>query len=202
MIRSTVPTSHGFEPRDLQIASPFSKSAFADASKSKYISNFEFVGTLDNAPYLCIPDAIKWRERLGGEAVIREYNWKLAQEGARHIADVLGTEVLDNKTQTLTQCCMANLRLPIDPEKARAIALESGIEMDDVGFAVRDWMNRTMIDDYGTFIQTLFYGGVWWARVSGQVYLEMSDFHWAAETLTKICERIERGEWAVVKGKL
>jgi hypothetical protein len=27
------------------------------------------------------------------------------------------------------------------------------------------------------------------------VYLEMADFEWATETLKKMCERVEAGEW-------
>ena len=199
LMRSTLPTSHGFEPRSAQIASPFPKSAFVNAGKSKYVGNFEFVGTIDNTPYLCIPAALKWRENLGGEAVIRDYCWTLAQEGAKHIASVLGTDVIDNSTKTLGRCCMANVRLPISVAKAQDVAAQKGIEKEEVGLLVRDWMSHTLIDDYGTFIQSLFNGGSWFARVSGQVYLEMSDFEWAAETLKKVCTRVDDGEWAVVK---
>lgn len=201
LMRSTLPTSHGFEPRDSKIASPLPKSAFVDGSKSAYTSNFEFVGTIDNAPYLCIPEAIKWRESIGGEEKIRQYCWTLAKEGAEHIASVLGTEILDNDTQTLTKCCLSNVRLPISVVKAQEVATKSGLNQDEVGMLVRDWLSRTLIDDYGTFIQTLFYGGSWWSRLSGQVYLEMADFEWAAETLKAICERADRGEWAVAQGK-
>jgi hypothetical protein len=28
------------------------------------------------------------------------------------------------------------------------------------------------------------------------VYLEMADMEWAAQTLKKLCERVEAGEWA------
>jgi len=200
-MRSTLPTSHGFTPKKAQIGSPFPKSAFVDGGKSDYVSNFEFVGTIDNAPYLCIPAALKWREDLGGEDRIREYCWRLAQEGGKHVARVLGTEVLDNSTHTLSRCCMTNVRLPISVTKAQECASKAGIEKDDVGALVRDWMSKTLIDDYGTFIQTLFYNGAWWTRLSGQVYLEMADFEWAAETLKTICKRIDDGEWAAGKGK-
>ncbi|CAO2653784.1 Nn.00g031950.m01.CDS01 [Neocucurbitaria sp. VM-36] len=199
LMRSTLPTSHGFEPRSAQVASPFPKSAFVDAGKSQHVGNFEFVGTIDNSPYLCVPEALKWRESLGGEDVIRDYCWTLAQEGAKHIASVLGTEVMDNNTKTLSRCCMANIRLPISVAKAQEAAVKAGIEKDEVGMLVRDWMSRTLIDDYGTFIQSLFYGGSWWARLSGQVYLDMSDFEWAAETLKKIGERVDSGEWTAPK---
>ncbi|KAF1850783.1 PLP-dependent transferase [Cucurbitaria berberidis CBS 394.84] len=199
LMRSTLPTSHGFEPRGSQVASPFPKSAFVDAGKSKYVGNFEFVGTIDNTPYLCVPAALEWRESIGGEEVIRNYCSTLAQEAGKHFASVLGTDVLDNSTKTLSLCCMSTVRLPISVAKAQDVAAQNGLEKDEVGGLVRDWLSRTLLDDYGTFIQTVFHGGSWWGRLSGQVYLDMSDFELGAETLKTICERAEAGEWAAAK---
>jgi selenocysteine lyase/cysteine desulfurase len=195
-MRSTLPTSHGFEPRSSKIASPFPKSAFVDPKKTPWVANFEFVGTIDNAPYLCVPAALAWREQIGGEDVILKYCQTLTREGGKVVAKTLGTEVLENSTDTLGgECCLANVRLPIDVAKAKEHAAKAGIDEVDIGGAVRDWVSKTLIDDYGTFIQSLFYAGAWWARLSGQVYLEMADMEWAAETLKKICERVETGEW-------
>lgn len=73
---------------------------------------------------------------------------------------------------------------------------------NDAGFAVRDWMNRVMVDEYGTFLQTFWYDGKWWVRLSAQVYLDMRDFEWAAETLKTVCKRVEKGDWMVVKSVL
>jgi selenocysteine lyase/cysteine desulfurase len=195
-MRSTLPTSHGFMPRNSNIGSPFPKFAFVNPKKTAWVANFEFVGTIDNAPYLCIPAALKWRENLGGEKVILKYCQTLAREGAKLVAKELGTEVLENETGTLGgECCLSNVKLPLDVCKAQDYAAKAGIEGADVGGAVRDWMSKVLIDDYGTFIQSLFYADVWWARLSGQVYLEMADMEFAAETLKKVCARIEAGEW-------
>ncbi|KAF2127609.1 PLP-dependent transferase [Dothidotthia symphoricarpi CBS 119687] len=202
LIRSTLPTSHGFMPKNAKIGSPFPKSAFVEAKKSAYVSNFEFVGTIDNAPFLCLPTALKWREELGGEEKIREYCFTLAKQAAQHVAEVLRTEMLDNKTETLSQCCLTNVRLPISVAKAKEAAAKAGLESDEVGSLVRDWVSKTLISDYNTFVQTLFYNGAWWTRLSAQVYLEMGDFEWAAQTLKNICERVDSGEWAVVESKL
>jgi selenocysteine lyase/cysteine desulfurase len=195
-MRSTLPTSHGFMPKNSNIGSPFPKFAFVNPKKTAWVANFEFVGTIDNAPYLCIPAALKWRENLGGEKVILKYCQTLAREGAKLVAKELGTEVLENETGTLGgECCLSNVKLPLDVGKAQDYAAKAGIERADVGGAVRDWMSKVLIDDYGTFIQSLFYADVWWARLSGQVYLEMADMEFAAETLKKVCARIEAGEW-------
>ncbi|KAH3911731.1 hypothetical protein HBI56_139980 [Parastagonospora nodorum] len=199
LIRSTLPTSHGFAPRNSTIGSPFPKSGFPNTSQNAHVANFEFVGTIDNAPYLCVPAALAWREKLGGEDVIMKYCQTLAREGAKLVAKELGTEVMENKTGTLgADCCLANIRLPIAVAKAKEYAAAAGIEEADVGGEVRDWMHKTSLDDHGTFLQTMFHGGAWWARLSGQVYLEMADMAWAAETLKKIIVRVEAGEWAGV----
>ncbi|KAI4663022.1 uncharacterized protein J4E79_004334 [Alternaria viburni] len=202
IIRSTLPTSHGFTPKGEKVDSPMPKSAFVSPDKSPFVSNFEFVGTIDNSPYLCVPAALKWRETLGGEAVVMDYCQTLAREAGKHVAGVLGTEVMENSTGTLGQCCLSNVRLPISPSLAQDIATKNGIDKEEVGNLIRDFMERLSCEEYGTFIMMKWYGGVWWTRLSGQVYLEMADFEWAAKTIKEICERVEKGEWAVAKEKL
>jgi len=194
-MKSTLPTSHGYEPKDAKIASPFPKSAFVDAKKPAFVSNFEFVGSVDTSPYLCVPAALKWRENLGGEDVIMKYCTTLAQDGAKLVAQIFGTEVMQNSTNTLGNCCLSNIRLPISVYTAQQHALQAGMETSEVGAAVRDWMSKTSVEEYDTFVQSLFYNGAWWVRLSGQVYLGMEDMEWAGRTLLGICERVNAGEW-------
>jgi selenocysteine lyase/cysteine desulfurase len=226
IIRSTLPTSHGFIPKGEKPVSPFpkrtfaqshaqpgieqnsseqsafTKSAFVDMEKPAFVANFEFVGTIDNSPYLCVPTALKWRESIGGEDAIRNYCQTLVRQAAQHVAQVLGTEVMENSTGTLGRCCLSNVRLPISLPKVQDVATKHGIDKEDVGIMVRDWMKKLSCEEYSTFIMIYWYGGVWWTRLSGQVYLEMKDFEWAAETLKDMCARAEKGEWAVPKTKL
>ncbi|OCK81372.1 PLP-dependent transferase [Lepidopterella palustris CBS 459.81] len=195
LLRSTLPTSHGFIPKP-QSGQKFS-SPFGPSAKSDFVNNFEFVGTIDNGPYLCIPAALEFRESLGGEKVVMAYCTRLVQQAAENVASVLGTEVLENGEGTLTNCCLANVRLPLHLEAVGAVAEKAGKEKDNVGNLVRDWMGRTMVDDYSTFMALFFYGGGWWVRFSGQVYLEMEDFEWAGGVLKKLCERVMAGEFLV-----
>jgi selenocysteine lyase/cysteine desulfurase len=201
LIRSTLPTSHGFIPKSrpgLTIPTLLPVVGV----KSAWVQNFEFVGTIDNTPYLCIPAAIEWRKSIGGEEKILEYNQGLAKAAAKRTAEILGTEVLDNSTQTLTNCCLTNTRLPLKYEDVEAVALRAGIAKADVGMAVRNWIAKLLVERYNTFLALMFYGGNWWVRWSGQVYLELSDFEWAAETLNEVCERVLKGEFANVPSKL
>ena len=128
------------------------------------------------------------------------YCQTLAKHGSKRMAEILGTEILDNKTESLTKCCMVNVALPLDAKRMYEIGKNAGLEEAAIGIAIRDWMSRTWIDDYHTFMQSMFYDGRWWIRMSGQVYLEMADFEWAAKVIKEVCERAEKGEWAV-KGK-
>ncbi|KAF2639569.1 PLP-dependent transferase [Massarina eburnea CBS 473.64] len=202
LIRSTLPTSHGFIPLPKEGEKVINPLPPSDTPKSDFELNFEYVGTLDNSPYLCVPAALAWRLQLGGEKAIIDYNQTLSRLGAQQVAKILGTKVLDNETRTLTKCCMANVLLPLDAEAVLAQGVEAGIEKDSVMVEARTWINRILNDEYLTFLVIMFYGGQWWVRLSAQVYLDMEDYEWAGETLKQVCERVKKGEWTVKKGLL
>jgi hercynylcysteine S-oxide lyase len=159
-------------------------------TNSPFIANFEFVGTIDSAPYLCIPAALKYREQIGCEAAILNYNQTLARSAGKRVAALLGTEVLENKDGTLGNCCMSNVKLPLKLTEVQSVA-----KNDTVGFEVLNWITSLLVRDYGTFIAVMFYADAWWVRLSGQVYLEEKDFEWAAGVLGEICGRVLRGEF-------
>jgi selenocysteine lyase/cysteine desulfurase len=186
IMRSTLPTSHGFVPRaDQSVGLPNPLESFG---KSEYISNFAFVGTIENSNYLLIPDAIKWREEVcGGEQAIIEYNTKLAKEAGKVVADILGTSVMDNSTNTLSDCCLANVALPLTASAER-IAGKSTVK-PEFAMAATVWMQKTLVDEYKTFIAIFYFQGQWWTRLSAQIYLDLSDFEWAGKILKEICER-------------
>lgn len=56
------------------------------------------------------------------------------------------------------------------------------------------WMERTLVDEYNTFVCIYEHDGRLWTRVSGQIYLELKDFEWLGEVLKSICERVRSGE--------
>ncbi|KAI0551237.1 pyridoxal phosphate-dependent transferase [Xylaria curta] len=175
MITSSIPTSHGYVPKFGTRFNPLPPS-----SKSAFVNNFEFVGTVDSSPFICVQEAINWRERiLGGEAKIMQYTHALAQEGGRVVSSILGTEVLDNKSRTMSRCAMTNVALPIDVELAT--------------ISTQDWMMRTMVKEYKTFVALIIHAGRLWARLSAQVYLDIDDFEWAGHMLLELCERVNQG---------
>lgn len=185
LIRSTLPTSHGFQPKSSKAAP--SGTASKDG-KSNFVLNFEFTGTIDITPYACVADAIKWREEVcGGEEQIRSYCRDLARTGGQKVADILGTEVLDNEEHTLTDCCMVNIRLPLTVGEGNAVT-------PDCRDKVVPWLLDTLMKEYNSYMQIYPFQGGFWVRLSAQVYLELEDFEWAGRTLKEVCARVEKGE--------
>ncbi|KAL2020609.1 hypothetical protein VTK56DRAFT_8099 [Thermocarpiscus australiensis] len=200
LIRSTLPTSHGFVAR--KTTGPARFNPLPPTAKSAFVNSFEFVGTVDNAPYLCVKDSIRWREEvLGGEQRIRDALIAMAREGGKKAAEILGTEVMDNSRQTLTRCAMVNVALPlaVQPEEGKPglegeLASLPAIPQAEASAAL-DWFQRTLIDEYKTFIPLYLYRARWWSRLSAQVYLDLDDFEWAGQALKEVSERVAKGEY-------
>lgn len=200
LIRSTMPTSHGFEPR---AGTEGFSVPIPPGKKSKFVQAFEFFGSVDNGPFACVKDAIKWREEvLGGEERILAYTHALAKEGGKRVASILGTKVMENKAGTLGRSSMVNVALPLaevwsegdKPEDDDITPDTPRIPKEDV-VAVNTWIKRTLAMEYQTFIKIDTYRNRWWARISAQVYLDLDDFEFGGHTLKAVCARVAAGEY-------
>lgn len=148
---------------------------------------FEFVGTVDASPPLCVPAALHFRAHVcGGEARIMAYCSALAKAGAELIAKHLGTEVMQREND---ECCLHNVRLPITAVEGEAREGEAEVGREHWG-VIRRWLMNTFQAEFNTAVPVIFYGGCWWIRVSGQVYLEISDFEFAARMIEEMCGRV------------
>lgn len=190
LLTTALPTSHAYaHPSQRNVKSP-----------TEYFTDlFSNGSTFDVTPYLTIPEALRFRAELcGGETAIREYCARLAREAGDMVATSLGTEILDNKSGTLRAgCAFANVRLPItviregeetaDPEG-------EGVPVGEVGKMLA-WFYDVTAREFDTYLQTFYYAGAIWVRLSAQVYLDVADFVWAAGTIKEICVRVRRGEW-------
>ncbi|QIX00400.1 hypothetical protein AMS68_005917 [Peltaster fructicola] len=189
LIRSTIPTSHGYIARP-SLDGTVVPNPLPPSKKSPYITNFEFVGTLDNSPYLCVPAAIEWRKKLvwkdkQGEQAIKAYIQWIALAAAELMARKLDTEVMDNEEKSLTKCGLTNVRLPVS--------------IDHVEFTtavkIAQWMAKTIVEEYNTFLAIVIHDNALWVRLSGQIYLTLDDFEHGAQTLLAVCQRAKKGEW-------
>ncbi|KAI9738431.1 MAG: hypothetical protein M1835_003236, partial [Candelina submexicana] len=187
LIRSSLPTSHGFEPLPIagkkELVRPIPL-----VGESAFVQNFQFVGTIDNSPYLCIPAALKFRNEVcGGEERIMTYCRTLAKEAGERVSKLLSTDVMDNEEKTLTDCLFANVRLPLARQP-------KDVGLSEVA-AITQFLTRTMAQESKTFMQIMFYDDCWWVRLSAMIYLEIKDFEWAAGVLKDFCERAREGEY-------
>ncbi|WZH43294.1 pyridoxal phosphate-dependent transferase [Fusarium acuminatum] len=190
LLSTTLATSHGYQPKLVKRTTPLPPS-----SKSAFVTKFEFVGTLDNSPYLCVKDAIKWREEvLGGEEAILSYLWDLNKKGSAAVAKKLGTTYMENSTGTMRNCGMANIALPIWSVQGQGQDGEVVVSEEETQTAFQ-WILNTLISDYKTFLSLFLHGGRFWVRISAQVYLGMEDYEWAGDVLEKICERVKAKEY-------
>jgi hercynylcysteine S-oxide lyase len=182
-------------PRCLTVCRPGARiiNPLPPGQNTPFVHNFLFVGTVDNSNYLCIPAALAFRASLGGESAIRGYCWQLARDAGSHVASTLGTEVMENSTRTLGNCCMSNVKLPISLEQVKS--LYPRVAAHDIGTVVRDWLTLRMVNEYNTFMALIFYDNAWWVRLSAQIYLEISDFELAAKVLKELCNRVLAGEF-------
>ena len=193
LMRSTIPTSHGFVPAPTDDGTAAARSPLPPSLKSAFVNNFEFVGTVDNSPVLCVPTAIEWRKKVTwdgkqGEEAIYAYMAHIARKGRDLMAAAFGTEIMDNSEGTLTNCFFTNVRLPLSFEEQAQGDSNRAIQ-------ILHWMNKTLVDEYDTFLGFNFYDGAWWVRLSGQIYLTKEDFQWATDVLKEVFERVKKGEW-------
>lgn len=192
LIRSTLPTSHGFiplpSPIHLTIPPPF--SPFPASSHSHFVEMFTFTGTIDTSPYFTIPAALSFRHSIcGGEKAIMQYCMTIAHSGGARAAEVLGTEVMDNAEGTLTRCAFANVRLPLEVGNAQGVA-HNGLEGQ-----VSQWLMKRCAEEYDMFLAIIFYRGSWWWRISGQIYLELMDIERGARGILVLCQRVRSGDY-------
>jgi hypothetical protein len=113
--------------------------------------------------------------------------------GGKRVAEILGTEVLDNRTGSLTQCCFANVRLPLEFKVSGSTREGEGFDMEEAG-KIGKWLNVTAAKEFDTYLQIAFVSGALWVRLSGQIYLELGDFEWVVLRLRELCGRIQKSE--------
>nr|KMM70589.1 isopenicillin N-epimerase [Coccidioides posadasii RMSCC 3488] len=217
LIRTTLPTSWGFQPAPdvLSDAVPRSSKPIRfpsvlppGGSKSTFEHLFEYVATNNDIPYFCIPAALKFRQEVcGGEARIMEYCENLAFEAGNLVAKILGTDILCEpgaEMQTtrgasqFRRCALVNVRLPIAVDDGTGAHHEGNkgypvIKLSSVEPLAR-WIEKELTYKHNTMLPVFHLGAWMWARLSAQIYLELEDFEWAGNVMKGILERVAKGE--------
>lgn len=191
LIRTSLPTSHGFDPLPREggkeIVNPLMISG---TGKSNFVMLFEFVATLDVSPYLCIEEALKFRKDVcGGEEEIMTYCERLSNEGGAKIAEILGTEIMENGEKSLARCALTNVKLPLVIGDGPGEILQK----DTIRVAI--WMTEMLAKTHDVYLPAFIHADAFWVRLSGQIYLELEDCIRGARILRDLCERARGGEY-------
>lgn len=119
-----------------------------------YQREFHQLGTIDYTNFLTFPTALEFRRRLGEDRIIN-YMHNLAIKGAKILARLWNTEILVPEDQLGS---MANIRLPFND----AVLVNSVVEKLFLSFR--------------SYMTTFEEKGVWYARISAQIYNEEKDY--------------------------
>lgn len=129
---------------------------------------------MDFSPYMTVPAALKFRQDVGGERAIMAYNHKLAVDGGTYMANVFGTEVLQDEDQIAN---MVDVRLPID-------------NADNPKIIGNFWIDTLLTRFPKVFAPAYKHGGKWWVRISAQIYNDLDDFETLADVYGTICDEL------------
>ena len=131
--------------------------------ESDYAKLFSYEGTKDYSNWLAFPAALDWRANYTqGEEEVMDYIHSLAVSGGDLLAEAWNSSVL---MPSELIGAMVNVELPTtNCTKAGALSKE-------------------LIDHYHTYVPTFGKSGGCYVRVSAQIYNDLSDFSYLAQTV-------------------
>jgi selenocysteine lyase/cysteine desulfurase len=136
---------------------------------------FSYQGTTTYSQYLALGAALDFRQAIGGETAIMDYIHATAVQGGALLAKAWGTEVLFADTRMFG--ALVDVRVPTTNATLALLIAQQLLE-STVGFS--------------TFVPVYDIGvvggveGVFYARVSAQIYTELSDFQKLADAVLAI----------------
>lgn len=161
---------------------------------------FEFVATSDDSAFVCVPAALKFRQEIcGGEDAIMDYCQDLANQAADIVAAALGTDVLQEpdlkpgESSRMRQCAMTTVRLPIavaDDPATLDVSGKYAVVSPTEALLVATQIQNELLEKHDTFVPVFKHGSWLWTRLSGQIFLERSDFVWLGGILRELCDRV------------
>lgn len=93
------------------------------------------------------------------------------------MADILGTQLLDDTETGELTANMVDVLLPLQVEDSQSLE-----ELSTILFKMQDAML-----EHDCFAAIYVYDKKWWVRASAQIWLELSDFEYVANVLLKLC---------------
>lgn len=154
----------------------FPAPAVIDNFGESFVERFVWTGTRDYTAFCAMKDAFAFRETVGGDAVIKGYNQGLARWAGHYLASLWNTTLLAPDSM---QGTMTNVMVPTKNTTACAIVVgkllnEHGIMVSGAG----------SLDAQHGGIACFF-------RLSGQIYLEESDFELVGRLVPELLRQVE-----------
>ncbi len=134
-----------------------------------YPSSFRWLGTDDYTPYLAVPPALDFMNRLGWERV-RQHNKALAQYGRDAVDEAIGMDPVMPGLEAMFEA-MSLVRLP-----------DGRVRSDDDARALQARIANTL----GIETAPIAWNGEGYLRLSAQVYNSPSDYDRLAEGIPKL----------------
>ncbi|HEX6841907.1 MAG TPA: aminotransferase class V-fold PLP-dependent enzyme [Stellaceae bacterium] len=128
-----------------------------------FLAEFDWTGTIDPTPFLCVPDAIACHSRFGGPALMAR-NRRLALEAARLLAARWGTALGGPEGSF---AAMVTVRLPL-PEATHEAAVA---------------LQRRLSAEHRIEAAIMAHAGALWVRVAAQAYNQLADYERLAAVL-------------------
>ncbi|KAJ7361135.1 pyridoxal phosphate-dependent transferase [Mycena albidolilacea] len=176
IIKSTFPTSQEY-------ISPSKRNG------PNFVEQFEWTATIDFVPYFSVVTALDFRQWLGGEEKINAYCRRIALQGTKRLAQILGTSATALDPSGEMTLNMTNVQLPLPPSLGPASVVSGKLK-------------KKLLLERNIFATVFFLEGMgWWTRCSAQVWTEVGDFEKLGKALVEVCSEIVK-EMQVDEAKL
>ena len=143
--------------------------------RSRFLQEFDWVGTDDPSPMLCVPAAIRFMGSLlpGGWPALRAHNRALTLDGRRELAEVLGIDLPSPDTMIGS---LAALPLPDGAMEPPKSAMYADPLQDEL---LRRWRIEVPIIPWPEVPHRLI-------RISAQIYNDPTQYRLLAEALREL----------------
>ena len=138
------------------------------AGENPYATLFSWEGTKDYGAFLSMPAALTFRA-IFGESAIMQYTNTLAAEGGALLARAWGTQMLVPSTLLSS---MVNVEVPANTSTCTPS------------------LSEALLDEYKTYVPVTVKSGRCWVRISAQIYTELSDFQYVADSMTALLTKL------------
>eukprot|EP01083_Nonionella_stella_P189737 702317_1 len=148
------------------------------SNSSLFQNNFNFAGSSDQTTYLAMGAALDFREKMShqkNDDLWIEYCHHLAINGGKTVADKWETSRLIENDDYVAN--MVNIKLPTQNDK-------------HIKFIKQRLFSQSTENQKYTYLGVFKWKGVWYCRLSAQIYNELTDFEWLAEAVLSVLDSI------------